>query len=789
MTSRIILHAIALPAALLLCTSAPHARGQANETVTGTLEKLVATKGTVTLNLQGANAPLEYEVGRESWLTIIVFNKNFRAVDGGTLPLISTQAGKVPEAFGVSLGRLALEKLPAGGQYELAVRDADSGLVLFNVDRFEYQYDAAGRVLRMNDARLVFSDEFAQQLGRKADAGQPAGTITLSTAMYPLEVNTFVEGEIRSSTMPVNRDPSAPNAVPGPDVIVGDMPSMVQSGSSGTQVGLAIATTSCNNGTTELNWNALPSTDHPVIPQNLYRMSGGATNNDRFEQLGQSWLKHAFTALQQNACAFGCAASGTGTRLGVGCSDPYDTSLNGSQTGLGSRAWVNPYTGFFPGGTDVNGQPVSRDHTGHTHSGTSHRILVDAANLNTTLNAGATYFAEAMYVTPHEYAWCISHPGECNMDNNVSYRRFNVTGTTTFTFSAAAATVRTQPAINAWTGATVKQIRPATDDGIGYVAYKVSGPVNGIYHYEYAIFNQSLDRSIQSFSVPMNCGVTLSNVGFRAPLNHPAMALDGSLNSTGYSNAAWTPSQTTAAMTWNSETFAQNQNANALRWGTMFNFRFDSDRPPQTAMATIGFYKTGSPMTVAIDVPSAACSPVQVTTAVSRKVHGTAGTFDLNLPLTGVPAVESRSGGTGGDHTIVVTFNNNVVSGSATVSAGNGSVSGSPAFSGNTMTINLTGVPDGRQPTMTLATVMDSFGQTMPDTAIPVGFLLGDGNSDALVNSGDVIVTRSRAGQTTDTTNFLTDVNLDGMINSGDVIVVRSRSGNSITPVPAMANR
>ena len=37
--------------------------------------------------------------------------------------------------------------------------------------------------------------------------------------------------------------------MPGPDVIVGDLPSVQQFGSAGTQVGLAVATTSCNAGT------------------------------------------------------------------------------------------------------------------------------------------------------------------------------------------------------------------------------------------------------------------------------------------------------------------------------------------------------------------------------------------------------------------------------------------------------------------------------------------------------------------------------------------------------------
>src|SRR5204862_4251480 len=107
---------------------------------------------------------------------------------------------------------------------------------------------------------------------------------------------TVVNGAVESSILPPHseRVPNAPEVVPGPDVIVGDLPSMAQFGSNGTQVGLAVGTTSCNNGDQPLNWFALPQTDHPVIPQNLYRMSGGATNDERFEQIGQSWLTHAF---------------------------------------------------------------------------------------------------------------------------------------------------------------------------------------------------------------------------------------------------------------------------------------------------------------------------------------------------------------------------------------------------------------------------------------------------------------------------------------------------------------
>ena len=100
-------------------------------------------------------------------------------------------------------------------------------------------------------------------------------------------------------------------------------------------------------------------------------------------------------------------------------------------------------------------------------------------DLNTTLNPGATYFAEAQYVTPHEYAWCQTHPGQCNQYNNASYRQFSVTGTNSpFSFSAVGSTVQMQPAIEAWAGATINQIEPDPgNDGIGLLGCKVTNPL------------------------------------------------------------------------------------------------------------------------------------------------------------------------------------------------------------------------------------------------------------------------------------------------------------------------
>ena len=471
---------------------------------------------------------LRFEVGPNSFFTILVFDNVLRGPEAGSMGLIWGNSAILPEPLNASSNQLAIEKLPADAPFDLAVRDGKTGFVFFNIEGNLYEYEAAAHSLRLKGGRLLLSEEFANRLGRPAEAGVIVGKISIATVMSPIEVTSVVNGAARSAILPPRGGgaPNVPTSVPGPDVIVGDLPALQQFGSSGTQVGLAVGTTSCNNGDVELDWFALSNTDHPVIPQNLYRMSGGASNNDRFEQIGQSWLKHAFTALQDDACGFGCTPAANGTHLGVGCSDPYSASLNSSQSRLGSRAWVNPFTGVFPS--------TANNHSGHTETGVTHRILVEGNDLNTTTNLGATYYAEAQYVTPHEYVWCQAHPGQCNMYNNASYRRFNVSGTTSFSFSSVGATVRMTPAINAWTGATINTIEPEPGiDGRAFIAFKVTNPSAGVWHYEYAINNQNLDRGIQSFSVPLGCGITVSNLGFHAPLNHPGIANDGTLGSGG----------------------------------------------------------------------------------------------------------------------------------------------------------------------------------------------------------------------------------------------------------------
>jgi hypothetical protein len=168
---------------------------------------------------------------------------------------------------------------------------------------------------------------------------------------------------------------------------------------------------------------------------------------------------------------------------------------------------------------------------------------------------------------------------------------------------------------------------------------------------------------------------------------------------------------------------------------------------------------------------------LQLTTAVSRKTHGTAGTFDIDV-LNANLGPECRS--SGGNHTLVFTFTNSVTSGSASVTSGTGNVSGSPGFSGNTMTVNLTSVADEQKITVTLSNVTDTFAQVLPNTAVDVNMLVGDITGSKTVNASDVSLTKSRAGSLVDATTFRADVNTSGSINASDVSLVKSKSGNAV---------
>ncbi|MBL9140500.1 MAG: hypothetical protein JNK53_01420 [Phycisphaerae bacterium] len=354
----------------------------------------------------------------------------------------------------------------------------------------------------------------------------------------------------------------------GPDVIVGGIPAAQVYGAVGGISAYSFATTSCNVGTQNLSW--IQNTNvHPVIPQNVYRVKNGV-----IEQIGMSWLKHGFCALQQTLCG-ACTPAGGGcaNALGVGCSDPYDASLNGQQSLLGPRYQVNASTGWFL--YPVSGVPAAPATIGR-------RCQVATNDMNPALNAGASYFVECMYIHPQDAA-------AGNDNNNASYRAMNVSNSTTsgaYQVSLTGATVQMKCALYAWKAVVpaVQVVELETADGRLVVAYNVTDNGNGTWHYEYAVFNMNSDASVGSVSIPVPPSVAVTNQGFRDVAYHSGEP---------YSGTDWAMASGSGAATWATDTFATNSNANALRWGTTYNFRFDAAAPPTNGTVTLGRFKTG----------------------------------------------------------------------------------------------------------------------------------------------------------------------------------------------------
>jgi uncharacterized delta-60 repeat protein len=174
-------------------------------------------------------------------------------------------------------------------------------------------------------------------------------------------------------------------------------------------------------------------------------------------------------------------------------------------------------------------------------------------------------------------------------------------------------------------------------------------------------------------------------------------------------------------------------------------------------------------------------SSPQTPTVVSRKTHGDAGTFDINLPLTETPGIECRSGGTNNDYQVVFAFPSPVTLNEASVTAARGKsadMAGAPIVSadGRTVTLNLTNVSDAQ--TLSLALFGVNNGTSIHNVAVQMSVFVGDTNGNGVVNASDLGQTKSRSGQPVSDSNFRSDVTGNGTISASDVSLVKSRSGN-----------
>ena len=173
----------------------------------------------------------------------------------------------------------------------------------------------------------------------------------------------------------------------------------------------------------------------------------------------------------------------------------------------------------------------------------------------------------------------------------------------------------------------------------------------------------------------------------------------------------------------------------------------------------------------------------------SRKTHNGAGDFDVNLPISGTPGVECRSGGATNDYSVRISFASTVtVSGTpqASVTTGTGNVgtggvadpNGTVSIAGSVVTVPLTNVANAQTLNVSLFGVND--GVNAGNVTISMSVLVGDSTGEGSVNSADISQTKSKSGQSVDGTNFRSDVTVDGNLNSADISLVKSKSGTAL---------
>jgi len=377
-------------------------------------------------------------------------------------------------------------------------------------------------------------------------------------------------------------------AFPGPDVTLNEIQQVQRDGpvnvaGTGNIHGYTISSHTCNIGNQNLHWTNFGS---PALAMNAYRL-----HNGRLQQVGLSFCKTACCAAAGGGPCGSCNGVG-GNLLGAGCLDVYGSGWNAIQSRLGPRSRINAYTGQIQSFTQSSGNAIFR------------RCQVKESDMQ-GITSSALWFVEGLYVADDD-----APAG--NAMNNATYRRCTVS--TGYLWTPTGNNYRYIPAIYAWRdhggGANVPDNNVVIDfatipgEGRYYFAHKVTDLGNGRWRYDYAISNFNSDRAGGSFSIPVEPGVNVSGIGFSDVDYHSGEP---------YSGADWISTVGNGVVSWACpETFAQNANANALRWGTMYNFWFECDQPPAAGNGVMGVFKPGevNSIDMAVRIPGApACNP------------------------------------------------------------------------------------------------------------------------------------------------------------------------------------
>lgn len=367
---------------------------------------------------------------------------------------------------------------------------------------------------------------------------------------------------------------SQANAVVGLDIGMYEVTDIGYTGRRGAaypngEAGFMVGHSWCNGGGVNLPWqsvaNGVMVDLYPRIAFLLVRESGG-----RMVQVsGQSFCKHSPTAYNFSSGPCAPCNVGSGSFFFVGCSDTYGSGINSSQYSLGPTTEIDPWLGtwnpqgsYFDHGDPAVTGPAAVDSVRsltfqqvQAFDQVKNRMVVRESEL---LN-GAAYFGQVQAVVQGEP---LSARG-----NNLMNREVTIAGGSGGWSANAIGNSQLGSVLTRWQGSTYAEGGNGNDDGRFAVAVKVTGPVAGMWHYEYAIHNIDNNRGGASFRLPLATGGVVQNAGFRDIDDNP-------LND-------WTVAQTA-----NEIVFSAAAN-NALEWNTLYNVWFDCSIAPGAGIANI----------------------------------------------------------------------------------------------------------------------------------------------------------------------------------------------------------
>ena len=385
------------------------------------------------------------------------------------------------------------------------------------------------------------------------------------------------------------------NAVPGMDAQIYNVVDVGYFGRRGAaypngEAGFGVGHSYCNSGTVDITWVAnsggVMVDTYPKIAFMLARERDG-----RMVQVsGRSHAKHsrAVFNFSSGPCA-PCNTSG-GQFFFRGCSDTYSSGINSNRFDLGPTTEINPWLGtwnsqgsYFDRGDPAVGGAAATDRVQSLTS--SQTATFDAVKnrvevRESEIAGGGNFFGQVHLMIQGEPV--------ANRGNNIMSRPCTIAWSGSGWSSAVTGSSLNGSVLNQWQGATVNVDGNGADDGRFAVGVKVTGPVNGLWHYEYAVHNLDNSRGGAALRIPVDSGATVTNFGFR---DIDADALN----------------QWTATRTGNEIAFTASTLDNAIEWNTIYNFWFDCSVAPSFGIVNVDQGRVGPgnlSVAVASEVPS-----------------------------------------------------------------------------------------------------------------------------------------------------------------------------------------